>query len=172
MRPSLKSSAIAALIGGCAIAGIAVASAGTPRDRAEHRSPGSSTSSTSMPTSAEPTEHAGSTEAVHSGRGRDETAPTTGPATREATETEHPNPGHDNDATETEHPNPEPGDDNDATETEHPNPGDDNGGATEPGDDRSGHDSGSGDSSGPGDNSGPGGGGGSGSGGGHSGSDG
>ncbi len=169
MRPSLKSSAIAALIGGCAIAGIAVASAGTPRDRAEHRSPAASTSSTSMPTSAAPTEHAGSTEAVHSGRGATTPRPPrcrrlrrpTVPATREATETEHPNPG----------------DDNDATETEHPNPRDDNGGATEPGDDRSGHDSGSddssgsGDSSGPGDNSGPGGGD-SGSGGGHSGSDG
>src|SRR5206468_3502673 len=116
MRPTLKSTAIATLIGGCAAAGIAVASAVTPQDRAEHgRSavPSASASTT-------PPEHATSSEAARSGRGRDDNAPTTPARTHEATETEHPD--------------PEPGDDNGgATE-----PGDDRGGAAEPGDDRGG----------------------------------
>jgi hypothetical protein len=148
MRPTLKSIAIAALIAGCAAAGIAVASAGTPHDR-------SAVPSTSPTT--EPAEHATNSEAVHSGPGRHENRPTTVATTRAATRTEHanPEPADDNgDATEPGDDRggaTEPGDDNGgATE-----PGDDNGGATEPGDDNGGRDNrgpgGGDDSSGPSD---------------------
>jgi hypothetical protein len=151
MRPTLNSLAIAALIGGCAAAGIAVASAGTPHDRAEHGRSAVSPAATSQ----EPLEHATAGEAAH--RGRDDNSPSTVPVTREAAETAHPElePGDDNGGVT------EPGDDRGgATEpaddrggaTE---PGDDNGGATEPADDRS-----STDNRGPGgddDNSGSGG---------------
>jgi hypothetical protein len=129
MRPNLKTFAIATFIGGCAAAGIAVASASTPAGTPARPAVPASTSVTSA---AE--RHGGNpTEAVHHHRHGGRAAISTASATVE--------PGDDNGVRN----EPEPGDDRGATSE----PGDDNGGAAEPGDDR-------GDNRGPGDNSGPG----------------